>query len=508
MDPVPERVPITESYASDEVLLQRYLPEAVERYFIAKLPELERGESRVRIAECLKALVLEINGVILFSNEIDSIWHYWILQTKQYAELCAKLPGGTFQHHSSADYPDHQSPPDQGVQEVDRTIGFFASYVQNFGPIEASRLRYWPALESLREALGWDLARTNAFLSERAQELEAALGQIGTPLSQSASAPALSSWRASPSGPAGNLGAFAPSLRRFAPSATSPKLESAVNRPPQDGPTPGRGADIPYLRNFIKELAPAWLDHVALVSGIAPPARESGFDWCDLGCGQGVSTTILAVTHPCARFCGIDILPAHIDHARDFSAECAASNAQFHLADFDRAAEIEFDGFDYIVSHGVYTWIGARQQDALRRFIDRHLRPGGVVYLSYYAVPGRAADLSFQRLVREIGRTIPGDTAFACKAAIDIVNRLTALKAPGLAASPFANRVMEHLEDYSTGYLAHDFMVENWQPLCVSEVRAAMTALGLEPAGSAKLIQNYDLVQSRAARGNSGPNQG
>jgi len=489
VDPVPERVSIAENYASDEVLLQRYLPETMERYFIAKLPALEHGELRARIAECLKALLLAVSGGILFSDEIDAIWHYWILQTKQYAELCAKLPAGIFQNHSSADYPDDQSPPVQDVQEVDRVIGFFASYVQHFGPINASRLRFWPALESLIKALGWDLARTNAFLSERAQELETALGQLGA----TSRGPQADSDR--------HLGDFAPSLRKLMPSASPPKLESGIERPPQKGPPPGRGAEIPYLRNFTKELAPAWLDYVALVSGIAPPARdEGGFDWCDLGCGQGVSTAVLAATHPSGRFCGIDALPVHIDHARNFAAECVAPNAQFYLADFDHATDIEFDGFDYIVSHGVYTWIGPKEQDALRRFIDRHLKPGGLVYLSYYAIPGRAADLPFQRLVREIGRTIPGDSASACDTAIGIVNKLTALKVPALAASPLANRVKDHLDEFSTGYLAHDFMVENWQPLCVSEVRAAMAAICLEPVGSAKLIQNFDLVQAGAAR--------
>ena len=488
-----------ENCASDEALLKKYLPEAMERYFTAKLPELDRGELLVRIAECLKGLALTSAGNILFSNQIDTIWHYWILQTRQYAELCAQLPGGTFQHHSSADYPDDESSPLQADYEVDRIIAFFASYVQNFGPLEASRLQYWPALENLTNALGWDLARTNAFLLEKAQELEIALGQIGTPSPQTGSAPAMAAWRGSESDRGRNPGAFSALLRRSVASA-GPKLENDVRPRAKDGLAPSRGADIPYLRNFIKELAPGWLDHAALVSGIAPPAREGGFGWCDLGCGQGVTTTVLAATHPSGRFCGIDALPAHIDHARNFAAECAAENAEFHLTDFDKAAEIEFEGFDYIVSHGVYSWISAGEQDALRHFIDRHLKPGGLAYLSYYAMPGRAADLPFQRLVREIGRTIPGDTASVCNAAIDIVNRLTALKAPALAASPFAIRTKEHPEDYSPGYLAHDFMVANWEPLCVSEVRAGMAAIGLEPVGSANFIQNYDLVQAMAAR--------
>src|SRR5260370_7383466 len=76
----------------------------------------------------------------------------------------------------------------------------------------------------------------------------------------------------------------------------------------------GYAADIPYLRDFKPMLAPAWLDHVALVAGIEPPTRTSGFAWCDLGCGQGVTAAILAATHPLGIFHGIDPMPPPIHH--------------------------------------------------------------------------------------------------------------------------------------------------------------------------------------------------
>src|SRR5215471_11957372 len=85
----------------------------------------------------------------------------------------------------------------------------------------------------------------------------------------------------------------------------------------------GYATDVPYLRDFKRQLAPAWLDHVALVAGIEPPARNSGFAWCDLGCGQGVTANILAATHPGGTFHAIDAMPAHIDHARRLAAEAA-----------------------------------------------------------------------------------------------------------------------------------------------------------------------------------------
>src|SRR5205823_9348498 len=112
-------------------------------------------------------------------------------------------------------------------------------------------------------------------------------------------------------------------------------------------------ADVPYVRPFIHELAPAWLDHVAVVGGLRPPARADGFAWCDLGCGQGVTAAILAATHPNGTFHGIDAMPGHIDHAARLAAEAEAANAHFHAADFAGALALPLPRFDYIVAHGV-----------------------------------------------------------------------------------------------------------------------------------------------------------
>jgi SAM-dependent methyltransferase len=259
--------------------------------------------------------------------------------------------------------------------------------------------------------------------------------------------------------------------------------------------------DVPYVRTFVRELAPAWLDHVALVSGFAPPSRDREFAWCDLGCGQGFTAAILAATHPTGRFCGIDFMETHIESAKRFTAECGIKNAEFYAADFAAAGATDFGGFDYIVSHGVYSWVNEQTQNAMRRFIDRHLKPGGIVYVSYYAIPGRAADLPFQRLVRALGLTFSGDSASQCAAAIEIVRKLTELKAPALTGSPMAMNLKDHPAEFQLAYLSHELMLEHWEPLCVTDVRAAMRSIGLAPAGSAAFVENYDsFVLGESAR--------
>ncbi|MGH7115007.1 MAG: class I SAM-dependent methyltransferase, partial [Stellaceae bacterium] len=263
----------------------------------------------------------------------------------------------------------------------------------------------------------------------------------------------------------------------------------------------GYVADIPYLRDFKPMLAPAWLDHVALVSGVEPPARGDGFAWCDLGCGQGVTAAILAATHPRGRFHGIDAMPVHIEHARRLAAEAGVANLRLEAIDFAAALERDLPPFDYIVAHGVYSWVDGEAQAALRRLIDRQLKPGGLVYISCNAMPGWARDLPFQHLLSELGRHGSGGSAARLAEAADIIRAMAAAGAPALNGSPTLAQLEARPDEYPVAYLVHEFMHAAWWPLYVTELRAAMAEIGLAPVGSASLIENFDaLVLSEPAR--------
>ena len=267
----------------------------------------------------------------------------------------------------------------------------------------------------------------------------------------------------------------------------------------------GYATDIPYLRDFKPMLAPAWLDHVALVVGLEPPRRKRGFAWCDLGCGQGVTANILAATHPRGTFHAIDAMPAHIDHARRLAAAAGIRNVGFHCVDFARAADLDLPPFDYIVAHGVYSWVDSASQRALRRFFDRRLKPGGLIYVSYNAMPGWGRDLPFQHLAHSLARGFSGDSAKRFTTALGIIRTLAAAQVAALAPSFIVGELEQRPEDYTPAYLVHEFMPEAWQPLYVTEVRAAMKTIGFAPVGSATLIENLDpLILNEKARATLG----
>jgi hypothetical protein len=155
---------------SDRELLQTFATPRMLKYFQAKMPASET--LRRQVCELLKYLILVrfSPGRILFGKEVDEVWHYWILQTREYAELCQKLPGKSFRHHSSTVYQETA----KQVEKVDisdavqRILSFFISYYRNFGPITEDQLECWPTLQQLAQETGWDMNQLNDFLRGQA----------------------------------------------------------------------------------------------------------------------------------------------------------------------------------------------------------------------------------------------------------------------------------------------------------------------------------------------------
>jgi len=152
---------------TNEQLRASFLTPAMKYYFDRKLAALPTCEVYARIEELLKFLNMAVHshGGIPFSDEIDDVWHYWIMQTKEYKLLCQKLDGGKFIHHSSNDYEEYADPQlKQRPLDVTRAVSLLRSYVMNYGPFAPDRIRYWPVARQVSERLGWSAERLNAWL--------------------------------------------------------------------------------------------------------------------------------------------------------------------------------------------------------------------------------------------------------------------------------------------------------------------------------------------------------
>ena len=162
---------------SNEQLRAAFLTPAMAYYFERKLADQPPAEVAARIEELLKFLNMTTHshGPIPVSDEIDDVWHLWVMQTRQYSELCQKLQGGKFIHHSSNEYEEYT---DKDVKtrpaDLQRAVAMLRSYVVNYGAFEADRVKYWPLAAKVTRHLGWTLDRLNAWLGAAAAASEPA----------------------------------------------------------------------------------------------------------------------------------------------------------------------------------------------------------------------------------------------------------------------------------------------------------------------------------------------
>jgi SAM-dependent methyltransferase len=240
--------------------------------------------------------------------------------------------------------------------------------------------------------------------------------------------------------------------------------------------------------------SPAHLRATLAMMGVAwEVGPETPLRIAEIGCGSGYTANVLAAGNPAAQVIGFDYNPAHIAEARSFAAEAGLGNVRFEeadLAELDGAALEALPPFDLVLVHGLWSWVDDRVREGVLRLIRRRLEPGGVVLLTYNAMPGAATGLALWRLVRGIlASAPPGSDAFA--AARAQVDRLVAAEARNLLPSVWRSVLMGDAGDARPGYMLHEFATEHWRPAFFADVAAAMGSARCDFAGSATLSENF-----------------
>lgn len=255
----------------------------------------------------------------------------------------------------------------------------------------------------------------------------------------------------------------------------------------------GYVTDQEYTSDYHHAYTPAMLDYVALLNGVAPPERPAGqFRFCDLGCGFGMTALTLAAANPAADVYGIDFMAEHINVSRALAERAGINNAHFHQLSFAQALDEDFEQFDYIVAHGVYSWVNAGVRAEVTAFIQRYLKPGGLAYVCYNAMPGKANILPVQKFISHFASRTEGPGS---ERVLQTFGRLQELQQRGartLQGRPDVDMLLQSLANEDPRYLAHEYLHSAWEPRYSIDVAAEMACAGTEFIGSATLFANDD----------------
>src|SRR5579871_484360 len=157
--------------------------------------------------------------------------------------------------------------------------------------------------------------------------------------------------------------------------------------PKMAAPFPASSYDeMPYQVHSHPESHPDRIATVAHLFSLSPasPAKARVLE---LGCAGGGNIAPMAEMYPASQFLGIDNSKTQIDQGNALIRPLGMKNLELRHAsilDIDES----FGKFDFIIAHGVYSWVPEPVQNKILAVIRDHLTPNGIAYVSYNTLPG------------------------------------------------------------------------------------------------------------------------
>lgn len=131
---------------------------------------------------------------------------------------------------------------------------------------------------------------------------------------------------------------------------------------------------------------PATLEAYAALVGVSAPNPKNA-RVLELGATYGGNIISQALFNPDATFVGIELSQEQVEKGNEVIANAGLTNVSLIQSDIASIGS-EIGTFDYIIAHGVYSWVDDGVKEALLRLINEHLAEDGIAYISYNTYPG------------------------------------------------------------------------------------------------------------------------
>src|SRR6185312_8749321 len=146
------------------------------------------------------------------------------------------------------------------------------------------------------------------------------------------------------------------------------------------------------------------------------------------GCGAGANLLPMASLLPASQFVGLDLSRVHIAQAQADVQAARLANVTLHAADI-LEFEPDTESFDYIIAHGLFSWVPDEVKERILEICGRALKPSGIAYISYNCYPGWSQRRALCDLLRLRTAGVEGfeDRTRAAWEALDFIDAALAL---------------------------------------------------------------------------------
>ena len=241
--------------------------------------------------------------------------------------------------------------------------------------------------------------------------------------------------------------------------------------------------EIPYESSAFTQTHPDRLATIGRLFGLDGPAVET----CrvlELGCAAGANLIPMAYQMPGAGFVGLDLSATQIETGRRMIQALSLDNIRLECADIARVGP-EMGRFDYILCHGVYSWVPDSVQTRILEICSRHLTENGIAYISYNTYPGWHMREMIRRMMLYHSRQFdqPRERIEQARAMMDFMAR--SVPTENNYFGLLLRSELDLIRRSKDSYLFHEHLEEINAPLYFHEFAERAQAQGLQYLGEA-----------------------
>lgn len=258
------------------------------------------------------------------------------------------------------------------------------------------------------------------------------------------------------------------------------------HRHPTTGPT--RYDEVYYPGHVYGLTHPNHLATIATVYGMQAAAVER----CrvlELGCGVGGNLLPMAFQYPDSEFVGVDLSGVTIERGQRNIATLGLSNIKLLHFDIMNVDET-FGQFDYIIAHGVYSWVPPAVREKMMIIFKQNLAPRGICYVSYNAHPFSHLRDMVRDMMRYHTRRLTGmkEKVGQARAILKFLSEGSkANSVHGAVMRDQCNRVLKAPDEL----LFHDDLDEGAEAFLLHEIVEDAGRHGLQYLGDADFSRRY-----------------